>query len=365
MRSERANATVMVERRAIIMATDVAAHIACSPERAAEADTAIERAFAWLCEVDRRLTRFDAASELCKLNASPGEWFDASEILFDAVDQSVRAAEASGGLFDPSILPLLEHLGYDRDYKQLDRGQEEHAQPAPECPASIWREGGWRRVELDHRARRIRLAKGVRLDLGGIAKGWAADITVERYFAAFPDVLVEMSGDMRVRGHGADGQPWGVGVANPRANAACGEAHLAVVSLASGGVACSGANSTWWRHRGERQHHLLDPRTGKPAPLWVNADDDGPEALTLIATATAFASTASHAEVAAKVALLRGYPDALRAVEAAWEAAPEPAPYRDAGVALLLVMGDGRIVCSENLRDWLATCGGGGDVWLD
>lgn len=170
---------------------------------------------------------------------------------------------------------------------------------------------------------------------------------------------------MRARGHGPDGEPWAVGVANPRADAS--ERHVAIVATAGGGVACSGATETWWRRGGERRHHLLDPRTGRPARLWITPEDDGPEAESLIATVTAFAPTATHAEVAATVAVLRGFPLALRAVESAWTAGPatDSTPYTDAGVAVLLVMGNGQVVCSANLREWLATWGGGGEVWLE
>lgn len=116
-----------------------------------------------------------------------------------------------------------------------------------------------------------------------------------------------------------------------------------------------------------RQHHLLDPRTGRPARLWLDGDgqtDDGDESL--IATATALAPTAAQAEVAAKAALLRGYPEALRAVQASWrDRDARSAVGAEGSVALLLVMGNGRVVCSENLQGYLESLGGGGDLWLD
>lgn len=347
------------------MATNVSAYVACQRDRVGAAEVTIERAFEWLREVDRRLTRFDAASELCLMNASAGQWMHVSSLLFDAVEQSVLAATASGGLFDPTVLPLLLDLGYDRDFK-LIRDAEPSESPTSLSAPATWQSGAWREIELDRAASRIRLPAGAQLDLGGIAKGWAADIAVQRFFGDFPNVLFELSGDMCARGYGPDGYPWAIGVEDPRASDPGPERHLAVMALSRGGVATSGATNTRWRKRGERRHHLLDPRTGRPVRLWMSSEDDGPEASTLIASATALAPTAAHAEAAAKVALLHGYPDALRAVEAAWDLnAGEAAPYTDQGVALLLVMGDGRVICSENLRDWLATSGGGGELWLD
>src|SRR5262249_53581372 len=156
-------------------------------------------------------------------------------------------------------------------------------------------------------------------------------------------------------------------------------AHSAVVSLSRGAVATSGATDCWWHRDGKRVHHLLDPRTARPARVWIDPtdDDDGEEAGALIATATAFAPTAAQAEAAAKVALLRGYPTALRLVEAAWTkervgnsgsaamAAGVCGGFNDTNVALLLILGSGEVVCSLQLPRYLATLGGGGELWLD
>jgi hypothetical protein len=98
----------------------------------------------------------------------------------------------------------------------------------------------------------------------------------------------------------------------------------------------------------------------------------------MLAAATALAPTAAHAEVAAKVALLRGYPAAVEVIDAAWEASLDAAattgsaeppagtlsPYGDTGVALLLTLPTGEVVCTRNLSHYLTSLGGGGHVWL-
>ncbi len=223
----------------------------------------------------------------------------------------------------------------------------------------------WRGIELDPEAKRVKLPVGARLDLGGIAKGWAADEALDRFFADFDGALLDIGSDMRARGQGEDGEPWPLGVHDPRSGGDMPERHVAVFSLTSGGVACSGALDRWWWRDGERRHHLLDPRTGQPMRLWLDKADDALGADELVATVTALAPTGAHAEVAAKVALLRGYPAALHAVETAWDDATPAQPYGDAKTALILVMGDGTVYCSRNLREWLTTCGGGGELWLD
>jgi thiamine biosynthesis lipoprotein len=357
----------LVERSERIMASHIGIHVAAPPGAQAEAraHAAIEASMAWFREVDRRLSRFTEESELSRLNATAGTWRRVSRTLFTAVEESVAAAEASGGLFDPALLPVLEALGYDRDFKRFGYGDvTADSSDVPTIPTAS--AGAWRRIQLDRAQRRIRLPAGARLDLGGIAKGWAADVALERYFTSDDNVLIDVGGDLRSQGGPSDDQPWAIGIGDPRFERQIDEASeqpcVAVLTLGRGGLATSGATGRWWRRGGQRQHHLIDPRTGSPAHLWIDAEDDTTDAGgELIATATALAPTAAHAEVEAKVALLRGYPDAL----ASDGAAGSDDRRQTHDVALLLVLGSGRVVCSEHLGDYLATQGSRGNLWLD
>ncbi len=348
-----------------MMGTRIGLHVACAEEREAEAREAMAVCLAWLREVERCLTRFDPASELCRLNAGAGVWQPVSDLLYTVLDESLAAARATDGFFDPALLPALERIGYDRDIHHLaqdDAGAETLgiAEDGGATPG-----GAWRGIELDAAKRRVKLPIGTRLDFGGIAKGWAADGALERFFTRFDGALIDIGADMRVQGHDEEGQPWPLGIHDPRSGGEEPERHAGVFSLTAGGVACSGALDRWWRHGGERRHHLIDPRTGEPMRLWLDRRDDARGADALIATVTALAPTGARAEVAAKVALLRGYPAALRAVEEAWETSAAAEPYGDAETALILVMGDGTVYCSKNLRAWLTTRGGGGELWLE
>ncbi len=356
------------------MGTKIEVYVSVEREAEATAHAEIDACLAWLGEVDTRLTRFNLASELCQLNAAGGEWFEASELLFAATAESLAAAQATGGLFDPTLLPLLEELGYDRDFAEIPNRETPTSEiPVPAITAEARQgAGNWRHIELDHARGRIRLPRDTRLDLGGIAKGWAADIALNRFFRDGANVIINVGGDLRLRGELQEGEPWPIGVTMPvipaptDGSSQADARHAAVLTLTRGGLAASGATDRWWYHGGARAHHVLDPRTGQPAPLWIDAADDVTEGTPLIASATALAPTAAHAEVAAKVALLRGYPDAIQAVEAAWQSArPWNAPtYGDVGVALVLVMGTGEVIYSANLQDYLDTLGGGGDVWV-
>ena len=357
---------VVVEQTRRIMATRMSIHIATTPDAAGSANAAIARAMAWLDALSDRITRFSTESELARLNAASGKWRPVSGLLFSLVVESIAAARASDGLFDPALLPLLESIGYDRDYDEI-----EHRETGRDS-AEPFAAGRWRAIELDATRLRILLPPGTRLDFGGIAKGWAADAVLARHLDAYDNVLINAGGDMRARGGPQPGEGWPIGIGNPLAPSdAEPPENAAVLTMSRGGLATSGATGRWWTRDGARQHHLLDPRTGRPIPLWIDASDTTsqaePEAPPLIATASALAPTAAHAEIAAKVALLRGYPAALHHVERAWEPgkALDAPPYGDAGVALLLILGDGRVACSANLREFLSTVGDGGDIWLD
>jgi len=447
---------ILIRRDARVMATDVSVRLAVSPGERASAERTADACMTWLREVDARLSRFRPESDLCRLNAAAGRWHPASDVLYACVERAIAAARASGGLFDPTLLPQLEAWGYDRDFSliahretaTLPESDARHAAlarhetdartvgaphvvpapaqdgtpppargephvapafalhtatagtslpPAPDTPGpesaqadfaanghpgAVSTAGSlvtpprpshvpapshprWRDIALDPANHRIRLPRGTRLDLGGIAKGWAADLAIERLCAAFPNALVNIGGDLRLRGGPRPGAGWTVGLHDPRATAADDDhpaPDLVALTLSRGGLATSGAARRWWLRGGVPAHHLLDPRTGAPARVWTAAHPGattGPDGAPLIATATALAPDAARAEVAAKVALLRGYPACLRAVEDAWAAhgplgAPDNADY---GVALVLILADGRIVTSANLPDWLATWG--------
>jgi thiamine biosynthesis lipoprotein len=363
---------ILVRREGRPMATAVSVQIATAADQVAAAEAAAAVCMAWFDEVDQRLSRFRSDSELTRLNTASGRWFAASELLYEVVRVAVSAAEASGGLFDPTMLRELEALGYDRDFACIAQRESPRTDALPRSYASATpaQRAAWRSIAFDPARQRIKLPEGVKIDLGGIAKGWAADMALARYCAPFPGALINVGGDLRSHGGPAPGEPWSVGIRRPSAELAgalddtSGETtHVAVITFSRGGLATSGSLRRWWLRDGQRQHHLLDPRTGQPMALWIDdrdtAEPGSTSANPLLATATALAPTAARAEVAAKVALLRGNPGALQTVEAAWKryGAIGPETDADAGVALALTFGNGEIALSQNLSAYLATWG--------
>jgi len=324
-----------------MMGTNVSIQLAVPSTHVTMAACALHESFLWLAEVEEHLTRFNASSELMRLNAHPGTPFDASPMLLDCLSVALKAAECTNGLYDPALLPHLEAAGYDRDFAEIahqDTGSRASALPVT---------GRWREIQLDGVRSQITLPLGVQLDLGGIAKGWAADYLADHLLAPYANALINIGGDLRVRGGSTPDTFWAIAIDNPLLPTIA-EDHLAIITPGRGGVATSGANRRWWLQGKQVRHHLIDPRTGHPVQVWTppETERDAQAAGTLIAAATALAETAVEAEIAAKLALLRGFPDALQAVADAWAATPET------GTALLVVLGGGKLHASQNLDAW-------------
>ncbi len=223
---------------------------------------ALAAAESWIRRMHDRLTRFAPSSEVSRLNASRGRWFATSPELEAVLRESLRAYEVSDGLVNVAILPALLAAGYTRDFAA--------GPTAPRVPPQIPP-----LTDVLHlRRREARLAHGGAVDLGGIAKGWLADRLAERLGE---NVLVNLCGDLFARGGGETGEGWPVGF---------GDRTLLLKDL---GAATSGTTKRSWNGG----HHLIDPRTGLPA----RSD---------LSEVSVLASTATDAEIYAKVALLLG-----------------------------------------------------------
>jgi FAD:protein FMN transferase len=231
---------------------------------AAAADAALDAAEAEIRRLESAMTRFDERSELCRLNRDGA--IEASPDLLRVVTLALDARERTHGLFDPTIHDALVHAGYDRTFAEID------TDPPPAHPSPA---GGGVRVD----GARIALEPGVRLDLGGIAKGYAAERAAEILAIAGPCV-VNAGGDIAVRG-----RAWPIGVED------------LTLELENGGLATTGRDRRRWLRGGAAQHHLIDPRTGAPAS-------------TELLRVTVVAADAVEAEVQAKHVFLGGPADA-------------------------------------------------------
>lgn len=229
-------------------------------------------------ECERVLTRFNARSDLSRLNNADGGWLDVDSRLLAVLEAALRARRETGGRFDPTVLPALVAAGYDRTFDELE--------PRPAGRAEGWRAGAG--IFLDADNCRARLDAGAAVDVGGIGKGFSAERALTAMRRAWPELtgaLVDLGGDIAFYGIPADASSWRIAVADPRVPGQV----LTTLRIRDEGVATSGRDRR--RFGPERSlHHLIDPATGAPA-------DSGPLAVTVVARNATEAET--HATVLA------------------------------------------------------------------
>lgn len=234
-------------------------------------------------EYEERFSRFRPSSELEHLSAHPGEDVPVSGAMFDVLALAYRFWWATRGVFDPLVRRELEAAGYDRSFERVAG-----ASPAPaRAPRAARPTYGSVRLDPDHHS--ARLPQGCRLDLGGIAKGWIVDRLGDA-LAPYGPYLVDIGGDIVARGDGPDG---GVGWLVAVADAYRPERDACWLRIDCQAVATSTTQRRRWRRHGRWQHHLIDPRTGRPA----TSDLD---------QVTVVAPSAVEADVFAKTALILG-----------------------------------------------------------
>ena len=228
---------------------------------------------------ERVLSRFLPESELSQLNRRAGNPVRVSDLLFHVLRAALTAAEESDGLFDPTLLTQLQHMGYDRSFDELPA-----VLPESELPT---RPGGaWREIQLSYLRKSTTLPAGIGVDLGGIAKGMAVDAALKQLrLLGIRIALINAGGDLTVMGMPAGYESWPLAIE--------GRETAWVIPFSYGALATSGISRRQWQQGGQARHHLIDPRTGESAQssLW---------------SVTVAASTCEQAEVAAKSAFLLG-----------------------------------------------------------
>ena len=264
-----------------------------------DTEAALTAAESEIHRLERMLSRFLPTSELSLLNAAGA--LEVPPELVEVTLLALDARERTGGRFDPTVHDAVLAAGYDRSFDELNPDGP-GISPGAACGGSVEIAGST-----------IVIEPGYRLDLGGIAKGYAADRVCALLGAVAP-CLVNAGGDIAIHGTPEQGV-WPVAVEVP--------GEPLTLGLGSGALATSGRDHRRWRRGGIDLHHLIDPATGLPAE-------------TSLLRVTAFAASASDAEVAAKVLLLAG--ERAGRIEA-----------DVLGIPAVLVTGDGRVVLAGGL----------------
>lgn len=230
-------------------------------------------------EWEQVLSRFLPESELSQLNQRAGKPMLVSDLLCTVLLTALAAAQATEGVYDPTLLDQLMRAGYDRNFDDLPL--ERCGRCAPGLPG-----GRWRDIQIDAMQHVVTLPAGLKLDFGGIAKGMAVDAALKQLQVhGIVPALVNAGGDLAVVGLPPTQGQWQISVP--------GRAQCWSVPLRSGAVATSGIARRHWLMDGKLRHHLIDPRSGQPAEsdLW---------------SVTVVADRCEQAEVAAKVAFILG-----------------------------------------------------------
>ena len=175
------------------------------------------------------------------------------EVVF-VLQEALRIAEKTGGAFDPTVGPLVDLWDIGGDNSQVP------GQQAIDRALSLV---DWRLVEVDPAARTVFLKKqGMALDLGGIAKGFAADqLVAMAQEVGVGRALIDLGGNIYAFGVKEDGSPWRVGVKDPENPAARPVLRL---ELKDQSIVTSGMYERFFEQDGIRYHHILNPATGFP-----------------------------------------------------------------------------------------------------
>lgn len=267
---------------------------------------AVKERFAY---VEAHLSRFRPESDLSRLNASGGRPYRPEQGRGTVLREALQAARTSGGRFDPTVLEAVEASGYRRSFAEMDGCVD--STPVRYRP-------DYRQVVLNRNGTVV-LKGGVRVDLGGYAKGWTID-AVEGMMQKCESWVVNAGGDLRATGCGPDGRGWLIGIEDPRQPGL----DIGVIRVRNAAIATSSTARRRWRTEQGFAHHLIDPVTAQPATTGLLA-------------VTVLADTAANAEVLAKTAFLMGIQDGLAYIESQ-------------GRGAVFVAADGRVIWSRRME---------------
>jgi thiamine biosynthesis lipoprotein len=219
-------------------------------------DPLYDELFARLRELEGILSANRDDTNLSAINAKAGITpQQGSQETIEVLTKAMEIARATDGAFNPAIGPLVKLWGIGTEFAHVPTAKEiEEARSL----------SAWRDVEINAQENRVYLPKpGMRLDLGGIAKGYAADEIVSILKSrGITRAIIDLGGNVLAYGEKAKGTPWTVGIRNPETNR--GDPVL-VMKIANQSVVTSGIYERFFEDQGKHYHHILDTETGMPA----------------------------------------------------------------------------------------------------
>ncbi len=247
----------------VAMGTDIGITALAADELTAKQAT--ENGFLAIDYVNTIASTYDPESDISRVNLAPGEdMTSVSGQFIELLIYSFSVADATGGRFNPAIMPLVELYGLKTPEPRIPEDTEiEEALPLIDYSVfEVSEELGMVTKPVD----------GMTLDLSGVAKGWAVDRAAEEMMESGAAAgLVEAGGEVRCWGGDLRGKPWVLAIAHPG-----GDGIWGTFELERGSVATSGNYVQKFEYEGVEFSHILDPTTGKPA--------DGPASVTVLAS---------------------------------------------------------------------------------
>jgi len=242
-----------MQKTETIMGTEVT--ITVVSRTSEEGEAAIDAAMAEVRRFDGMMSLYKDTSELTRVNLAAGKNpVKVSPEMIEVVEAAGRVSDITNGAFDVSIGPLVVLW-----QMRLKEGKV----PTDKELANIRPFINYKNIVIDKKASTLFLRRpGMILDLGGCAKGYAADKTKEVLKKrGVGNGIVALAGDIRVMGRRPDGTSWKIGVQHPRES----DKTLAVLEFADKSISTSGDYERFQIVKNKRYHHILDPRTGRPS----------------------------------------------------------------------------------------------------
>lgn len=239
---------------------------------------AIEDAFHEIKRIDALMSNYKADSEVSLINHQAGlKPVKVSPHTFHVIKRSLYFSNLTHGAFDITVGPLMEEWKFDQGATHIPFEKQ-----IKKLKALV----NYKDIQLNEMERTVMLkTKGMGIDLGGIAKGYAVDMAIEALKkASIQKALVNAGGDLRALGTKEDGKPWKIGIRHPMIK----DKILAKLEVSDLSVATSGDYERFFEKDGIRYHHILNPHTGYPAKGIRSATILSREATEADALATSF-----------------------------------------------------------------------------
>jgi len=230
-----------------------------------------DKIFTEMHRLDAMMSPFKADSEISLINNNAStKTIEISDEMAEIIDLSLYFSNISDGAFDITFASI----GYKYDYRKK-------LKPSDQLIESSLPSIDYRHINLNNNTLRFD-DTGVRIDLGGIAKGYAVDRAIEiAKRCGIDEALVSAGGDTKILGK-KQGRPWIIGIQHPRKKS---EMAL-VLPLSDTAISTSGDYERFFIRDGQRVHHIINPSTGKSASAAWSATVTGPDAITTDALST-------------------------------------------------------------------------------